>query len=120
MTEKLFSVAEAAEYLGISEKTLRGHIMDGNITYILIGRGTVKKRRMFATEDLERFKESRRRREIPFTVVRRNCRRGTSSESEELIGFSARMAQLRAEKEHRRAEAEARRSTSKAKPSRVR
>jgi excisionase family DNA binding protein len=39
MSPRIISPREAAAALGISIKTLRGHVKDGTIRYIAIGRG---------------------------------------------------------------------------------
>ncbi|WP_294539209.1 helix-turn-helix domain-containing protein [uncultured Rhodoblastus sp.] len=54
------SVGEAARALGVSSKTLRGHVKDGAIPWISIGRGKDRKRRKFDPQDLETFKQSRK------------------------------------------------------------
>jgi excisionase family DNA binding protein len=37
--DRLLSTKEAAEYLGVCDRTLREHIREGLLTYIAVGRG---------------------------------------------------------------------------------
>ncbi|MFG1376105.1 helix-turn-helix domain-containing protein [Xanthobacter autotrophicus] len=93
---KLLTMEEAAAELGISAKTLRGHVKDGQITYIAIGRGVKKPRRMFDVCDIEAFKE-RRRRTDPCPSTNQRARRSTTSTSSgQVVGFMALRDQLRA------------------------
>ena len=59
--------AEAAAHLRISVKTLRGHVRDGSIRYIMTGRGAKRPGKAFAMADLTEFEERRRRRDAPVT-----------------------------------------------------
>ena len=43
----------AADWLGVSVKTLRGLVQDGELRYVNVGRGKKNIRRMFADEDLQ-------------------------------------------------------------------
>ena len=61
----LLSTKEAAEALKISVKTLRGHVRDGAIRYIVTGRGKKRPGIAFAQSDLEEFEERQRRRSAP-------------------------------------------------------
>jgi excisionase family DNA binding protein len=52
----LFDMAETAEMLGISTRTLLGHVTAGELRYVLIGKRT----RKFTQRDIEDFIEARR------------------------------------------------------------
>jgi excisionase family DNA binding protein len=43
----------AADWLGVSVKTLRGLVQDSELRYVNVGRGKKNIRRMFADEDLQ-------------------------------------------------------------------
>lgn len=57
---ELITSKEAAERLGISVKTLMGHVHDGSLPYINIGRSMKRPSYAFAVSDIEEFKEARR------------------------------------------------------------
>lgn len=59
----LLTMAEAARQLGICTKTLLEHVRHGEVAYISLGRGEVRKKRMFHPSDLEAFIARRRERE---------------------------------------------------------
>jgi excisionase family DNA binding protein len=87
---KLLTPAEAADTLGVSVKTLVGHIKDGELRYINVGRGGKKPRRMFDLTDLSDFKERRTRRESPCRSINRNALPSTITTSRcEVIAFTA-------------------------------
>lgn len=52
--------AEAASLLDMTEKTLRKHVADGNVSYRATGTGSVRMRREFAVSDLVGFYTGRR------------------------------------------------------------
>lgn len=62
---QLISGEEAARRLGISEKTLLGHVLDGTIPHIPVGRGTKRRRRKFDPADIEAFARARKQFEAP-------------------------------------------------------
>lgn len=62
---RIYSMEEAAQVLGISTRTLRGHIRHGEISYISVGCGVKHQRRMFHASDIEAFVARRRRTECP-------------------------------------------------------
>src|SRR5262245_1416277 len=64
MSNSLLSTREAAEKLGMSLKTLRGHVQDGAIRYIVTGRGKKRPGIAFDPADLEAFTEQRRRTKV--------------------------------------------------------
>lgn len=93
---RLLTPAAAAQALGISEKTLRFHVLAGDIRYVLIGQGTARKRRRFTLADLEEFEEGQHRREAPCpSTARRKARSGTMTSGAEVFDFQALRAQLR-------------------------
>lgn len=61
----LLNPAKAADHLGISPKTLRGHVHDGSLGYIVVGRGSKRRRIKFDRIDLDDFKQNHRRQETP-------------------------------------------------------
>ncbi|WP_188518656.1 helix-turn-helix domain-containing protein [Alsobacter metallidurans] len=58
---ELLTLDQAASVLGISAKTLRAHVDDGEIAFINVRRGLLRTRRMFDPADLDAFKSARRR-----------------------------------------------------------
>jgi excisionase family DNA binding protein len=58
----LLTVQEAADRLGISVKTLRGHIRAGRLRYLSVGLGERRQAYRIEEGDLEAFKEAIRRR----------------------------------------------------------
>lgn len=93
---KLLTMAEAAAALGISAKTLRGHVKDGQITYIATGRGTKKMRRMFDACDLEAFLERRRRTDTCPSISQRGRRTTILTSSGPVADFTVLREQRRA------------------------
>jgi hypothetical protein len=55
-------LADAAKVLNMHVKTLRAHIMDGNVSYIEKGTGLERPRRLFTPSDLLNFYAGQRRR----------------------------------------------------------
>lgn len=79
---------ETARLLGMNETTLRGHVENGNITYVSAGLGETNKRRSFTMSDVLDFLERMRRRECPSTNT--PTRRTTNTTSNGVvIGFLA-------------------------------
>ena len=62
MTPRLLKPQEVAQRLGCTVKTLLGHVQDGSLRYVNVGRGEIQPRYMFAESDLAEFEEARRRR----------------------------------------------------------
>jgi excisionase family DNA binding protein len=58
--EQLLTPAETAKRLGMSLDTLRRHVRDGDISYVVIGRGSKHVRRRFAPSDIARFEDRQR------------------------------------------------------------
>lgn len=71
---ELLTPAEAADFLGISVRTLRAHVRSGELAFINLGRGQVRKRMAFTRQDLEDFINSRRMRQGAAEPVRRAMR----------------------------------------------
>jgi hypothetical protein len=100
MSTLLLSPKIAACQLGISVKTLIGHVDDGEIRYINVGRGTKKIRRMFTGIDLEEFIERRAQRDMPCqSTGRKNHRTTNMTSSTAAIGFTAQRNARLAEKQ---------------------
>jgi hypothetical protein len=57
--EALISASEAADILHISVRTLRGHVDDGSLRAISIGRGKKRQRLAFDPVDVRAFKLAR-------------------------------------------------------------
>src|SRR5690349_19715936 len=93
----LLSMDEAAAELGISVRTLFDHCRFGEITYIAVGRGLKRRRKMFDPEDLTRFRERQRRTECPSSdaPARRSSRTTSGSE---VVDFRALREQRRSAK----------------------
>jgi hypothetical protein len=61
----LFTLAQAADKLGCSIKTINGHIASGALGYVRIGHGSKRPRRMFTDADLTAFIEAQTRKDSP-------------------------------------------------------
>lgn len=95
MTE-LLTPAEAADFLGISVRILRAHVRSGELAFINVGRGQVRKRVAFTRQDLDDFIKSRRMRQGAVEPVRRAMR----AKQAEPIGLD--FAALRAKRKEER------------------
>src|ERR1700739_2858414 len=86
----LLSPKIAAGLLHISTKTLSGFVSDGEIRYVNVGRGKVKRRIMFTETDLAEFIEHRARRDVPCRSTSTTTARSiTSISNSRVIGFTA-------------------------------
>jgi excisionase family DNA binding protein len=91
----LLTPAEAARDLKISVRTLRGHVDDGAIRYIIVGRGKKRPRIAFAPADIEEFERQRRRRKAkietkPCRSIGRKARHtGITTSGSNVVAFSA-------------------------------
>ena len=97
--QTLLTLAQASEILAISTKTLRAHISAGELAYINIGHGDKRKDIRIDPDDLRAFIDRRKR--IDFKPPPRATRRSIapkSSDTTEIIGFTARCELMRAEK----------------------
>jgi len=89
----------AANWLGVSVKTLRGLVQDGELRYVNVGRGKKNIRRMFADEDLQDFKKRRTTMDAPCQSIGTKTRHSTiTTSSSAAIGFTARRALKTSEK----------------------
>ena len=87
----LLTMQQAAAHLGCSVKTLRGHIADGDIGYVMLGHGTKRTRKMFAPADLDAFIVNQRRKEAPCLSAATSARpTGNTTFKSEVIAFTAR------------------------------
>jgi excisionase family DNA binding protein len=59
--ERLLTLEEAAERLGVCKRTLDRHVANGDLAYIVMGSGRQRLRRKIHPKDLENFIETRRR-----------------------------------------------------------
>ena len=93
MTTRLLKPQEVAERLGCTVKTLLGHVQDGSLRHVNVGRGEIRPRYMFAERDLAEFEEARRRRngrEMPCRSTGQKVVRSTNTTSSgEVIAFTA-------------------------------
>jgi excisionase family DNA binding protein len=98
----LLTVREAADTLGISVKTLRGHIRNGRVRYVNVGLGEFRPRYRFEESDLIEFKEANRRRNAEAiscrSIARKAPRSTTSISSGEVIAFTDQRRQRTSEK----------------------
>jgi excisionase family DNA binding protein len=90
---RLLTVNEAAARLGISAKTLRGHIRAGRLRYLSVGLGERRQAYRIEENDLEAFKEAIGRRNPEAGQCRSTARRtrriiNTTSNSG-VTGFTA-------------------------------
>lgn len=69
-------LADAAKILRMHVKTLRTHIMDGNVTFIERGTGLERSRRVFTPADLLAFYSGQRRRMVQPSIEPRQSRSG--------------------------------------------
>jgi hypothetical protein len=82
--------AQAAAKLGCSIKTLNGHVDAGALSYVVIGHGKKRPRRMFTDADLNAFIEAQTRKDIPCPSTKTRARQTTNSISGgEVVAFSA-------------------------------
>jgi excisionase family DNA binding protein len=88
----LYTMDETAEMLGISTRTLLGHVNAGDVRYVLIGKRT----RKFTQRDIDEFIEARR--QCPSTN-QKPARTGTMILLSRERGFMAAREQRRAERQ---------------------
>jgi hypothetical protein len=82
---------EAADRLRISVKTLLGHVRDGSLRYVNVGRGTKRVRYAFTDADLAEFEQAHARRNGGATcqsTSRANHRSTSSTFDAEVIAFT--------------------------------
>jgi hypothetical protein len=87
---ELFPPKEAAKKLHVSVDQIEGFCRDGELTFVNVGRGKKKIRRMFTEADIADFIERRRRRNpcLPRSKVRRTT---LPSSSAAAVSFLARL-----------------------------
>jgi hypothetical protein len=87
----LLTKREAASRLRCSEKTIDAHAASGVLRYVLIGRGSKRKRKMFAPADLTAFIEAQTRKDTPCPSPATCVRRSTDSIfGSQVLAFTAR------------------------------
>jgi hypothetical protein len=89
--DALLTAAQAAARLGVTVDQFMGHVEDGAIDYINVGRGKKRPRYRFAPADLETFKAARITTEQPCRFSSRknpNPITGSTSKSK-VVGFTA-------------------------------
>jgi hypothetical protein len=89
----LRTLHEGAARLGCSVRTLRGHIASGTISYVVIGHGKKRPRKMLTDADLDAFIANQTRKDLPTScpsIAMRARNTGTSTSKCEVIAFSAR------------------------------
>ncbi|MEP9356000.1 helix-turn-helix domain-containing protein [Xanthobacter sp. KR7-65] len=95
---RLLNMDEAAEELGICTSTLREHVRHGEIPFISMGRGEIRKRRLFDPADLEAFVDRRRERETCQSIRTSAAPTINMTSNVPVYDFMARRAAQRAEK----------------------
>jgi hypothetical protein len=89
--DDLLTKHEAAARLRCSEKTIDAHAASGALRYVLIGRGSKRKRKMFAPADIAAFIEAQTQKDLPCPLSVTRVRGSTGSISgSQVIAFSAR------------------------------
>ena len=108
MTPRLLKPQEVAQRLGCTVKTLLGHVQDGSLRYVNVGRGEIRPRYMFAESDLAEFEEARRRRNgraMPCRSTGQKAVHSTNTTSSgEVIAFTALRNKQASAKPKRRSE----------------
>jgi Helix-turn-helix domain len=91
MPDGLLTMAEAAAKLGCSIKTLKAHVEAGALSYVVIGRGSKRPRKMFTAADLNEFIANQTRKDSPAcpSTATRARHSGNSTSSGDVIAFSA-------------------------------
>src|SRR5262249_40541801 len=96
MCMALMSPRDAAARLLISVKTLIGHVHDGSIRYVNVGRSDRRPRYAFSDSDLSEFEANRSRRNVGAGATqqcqstgRRAARSTSSTFSGEVVAFTA-------------------------------
>ena len=87
---ELLNRKQAAKKLDISEDQVTGLVLDGELSYINVGRGRKRPRMRFAEEDLEELIARRRRREAYLSTSPKSHRSTSTTSGSEVIGFTAR------------------------------
>jgi hypothetical protein len=85
--------SEAAARLRMSLKTFDAHVDAGAIRYVLVGRGTVRQRKMFTDPDFDEFVANQTRKDVPLPCLSAKTRAhriGNTISNGEVVAFSAR------------------------------
>jgi hypothetical protein len=91
LPDGLRTLAQGAEKLACSLKTLRGHIASGALRYVIIGHGTKRPRKFLTDEYLAEFIANQTRKDVPCPSTASRARHsGTSISSGEVVAFTAR------------------------------
>lgn len=91
---KLLKLTEAAQFLGISVRTLRGHITKGRLPYVQLGHGTMRRYVRVSEAHLREFVRELTRREAQPSLPSRTKGRDNVTDG---IGFGARLELIRRE-----------------------
>jgi hypothetical protein len=67
-----------AAVIGIDEKTLRAHVVAGDLPYVRFGAGVKRPRRLFGLSDVTAFLRTRQKRDVPCQSTGRKTKRGSS------------------------------------------
>ncbi|MGN8094159.1 helix-turn-helix domain-containing protein [Methylobacterium sp. 22177] len=68
--ERVFTIAEVSEKLGLSPRQVKAHIDDGNLIAVDVGRGKERRDLRILDEDLEGFVRRRKTGAVPTLAVR--------------------------------------------------
>src|SRR5262245_10387422 len=84
----LLTTAQAAAKLGCSVKTLNAHVANGDLKYVVIGRGSKRPRRYFTDADLNEFITVQTRKDSPCPSTAGRARlTGITTSTGEVIDF---------------------------------
>ena len=72
------TLGKLASVIGIDQKTLRAHVITGDLPYVRFGAGDKRPRRLFALADVVTFLKTRQRRDAPCQSIARKTRRAKS------------------------------------------
>lgn len=72
------TLGKLAAVIGIDEKTLRAHVVAGDIPYVRFGAGEKRPRRLFGLADVIAFLRTRHKRDAPCPSIGRKTKRGSS------------------------------------------
>jgi hypothetical protein len=114
---RLLTPKQVCETLGICFRTLTLHINSGELPYILMGSGAVRQHRMFEPNDIEVFKNARRRVACP-SIQEPMVSIATTSKLS-VFDFAARLASVRDAKPKPSSAPRASKPKSKSRPSKI-
>ena len=88
--DTLLTPKEVAADLRCTPKTVLGHVRDGSLRYVNVGRGRLKPSYRFFPTDVAEFKERRAKRDAPCQSIGPRARRTSTSTSKcEVYDFTA-------------------------------